>query len=116
MREMLVMAVVATAMMTSTALATNDTRQDVVTSCQKEAARGQALAWRMEPSLRTIIEDKRRKMNAACAAFLSGAGGTAELSQCLHQASASRLHIQRDRYLDRAQIERQKEQCRAAAK
>lgn len=116
MRKMLVLAVAAGVMVTSTALATQNPRADAVASCQKEAARTQALAWKMEPSLRNIIEGKRQKMNAACAAFLSGAGGTAQLSQCLHEASAARMHIQRDRNTDRAHVERQRETCEAAAK
>lgn len=95
------------------AMAAQTSKEDMVTACQKEAARGQALAWRMEPSLRNIIEGQRRHMDKACAAFLAGGTGTTTaLSQCLHAASHGQMHIQRDRNQDRAHVERQKWLCR----
>lgn len=96
------------------AMATQASREDLVAACQREAARGHALAWRMEPSLRNGIEGQRKQMSAACAAFLAGGRGTtALLSQCLHEASQGPLHIQRGRNMDRAHVERQKDLCRA---
>lgn len=95
------------------AVATQGAREDLVAACQREAARGQALAWRMEPSLRNTIQGQRKRMSEACAAFLAGGGSTSALSQCLHEAAQGQMHIQRDRNQDRTHIERQKEICRA---
>ncbi|MDZ4739155.1 MAG: hypothetical protein SGJ03_04545 [Alphaproteobacteria bacterium] len=96
------------------AMAAQTSSADLVTACQREAARGQALAWRMEPSLRGIIEGQRRHMSEACAAFLLGGhGSTQALSHCLHAASHGQMHIQRDRNQDRAHVERQKDHCLA---
>ena len=97
----------------STASATQQSRDDVIAACQKEAKTGYALAWQMEPSLRTTIDSHRKKMSEACAAFASGSiTTTAALSQCLHETSAGPVHIQRDRDRDENHIARQRQLCR----
>ena len=101
-------------LVTSNAMATQTSRDDLVSACQKEAKSGNALAWKMEPSLRNVIEDHRKKMSAACMAFVTGTNSsTAALSQCLHETSAGTLHIQRDRNMDRPHLARQRDLCRA---
>ena len=97
----------------STASATQTPRADVIAACQKEATSGYALAWKMEPSLRTTIDSHRKKMSEACAAFASGKVTTTQaLSQCLHETSAGPVHIQRDRARDEAHIARQRLLCK----
>ena len=116
MRKMVGALLAAGLVLGADAMAAQTSNADLVTACQREAARGQALAWRMEPSLRNIIEGQRLHMSEACAAFLVGGhGSTQALSQCLHEASHGQMHIQRDRNQDRAHVERQKEVCRALA-
>lgn len=113
MRRLFAASVVSALIAASTAAATQATRDDVIAACQKEAKAGYALAWKMEPSLRTTIDTHRRKMSEACAAFASGkVTTTAALSQCLHETSAGPVHIQRARDRDREHIARQRDLCR----
>ncbi len=96
------------------AVAAQSSREDLVAACQREAELGQALAWRMEPSLRGVIEGQRKHMSEACAAFLlGGPAPKAALSRCLHEASHGQMHVQRGRNKDRAHVELQKNLCRA---
>ncbi|MEQ1755390.1 MAG: hypothetical protein ABL973_14810 [Micropepsaceae bacterium] len=114
MRRVISATLAAGVLATSVAWATNSSREDLVTACQREAQSSYALAWKMEPSLRGSIETHRRKMSAACAAFVTGGTNTtAVLSQCLHETSAGPVHIQRARNMDRQHIARQRALCRS---
>jgi hypothetical protein len=113
MRKLIAASLAAGLIATSAASATQNSRADVIAACQKEAATGYALAWKMEPSLRSTIDSHRKKMSNACAAFASGTiSTTAALSQCLHETSAGPVHIQSGRDRDREHIARQRDLCR----
>jgi hypothetical protein len=99
--------------LTGLANAAQPSTNDKVSACQKEANVGYALAWRMEPSLRPSIEEHRKRMSDACAAFVAGkATSTAALLQCLRETSSGPAHAQRARNQDHAHIARQRDLCR----
>jgi hypothetical protein len=99
--------------LTGLANAAQPSTNDKVSACQKEAKVGYALAWRNEPSLRPSIEGHRKRMSAACAAFVAGKTSlTAALSQCLRESSSGPAHVQRARNQDHAHIARQRDLCR----
>jgi hypothetical protein len=101
-------------LMSAEGIAAQTSPESLVTACKQEAKRSHELAMRMEPSLRNVIEGHRASMSAACSAFIGGTKSTtAALSQCLHEASMGPRHIQRDRNVDRAHVERQESLCRA---
>jgi hypothetical protein len=102
--------------LTGLASAAQPSTNDKVSACQKEAKAGYALAWRNEPTLRPSIEGHRKRMSAACAAFVAGkATSTAALSQCLRETSSGPAHVQRARNQDHAHIARQRDLCRDLA-
>lgn len=112
MRRIISVTLAAGFLATSVAWAANGSRDELVTACQKEAKSSYALAWKMEPSLRDSIETHRKKMSAACAAFVTGGtASTAALSQCLHESSAGPVHVQRARNMDREHIAKQRDLC-----
>lgn len=95
------------------ASAAQNSREDLVTACQKETNSGYALAYRMEPSLKDTVVSHRKKLSAECAAFVTGqANSTAALSNCLHRASMGPVQIQRDHTSDRAHVARVRAICR----
>jgi hypothetical protein len=113
MRKLIAASLAAGLIATSAASATQNSRADVISACQKEANAGYSQAWKMEPSLRSTIESHRKKMSEACAAFASGTlTTTVALSQCLHETSAGPVHIQGGRDRDREHIARQRQLCR----
>lgn len=114
MRKILAASFVAGLIATTAAYATQNSRDDLIAACRKEAETGYSLARKTEPSLRAMIDQHRQRMSAACVAFASGnLSTTAALSQCLHETSAGPLHIQRDRAMDRKSVARQRDLCRA---
>ena len=114
MRRIISVTLAAGVLATSVAWAANSSRDDLVAACQKEARTSYALAWKMEPSLRNSIETHRKKMSAACAAFVTcGTTSTAALSQCLHETSAGPVHVQRARNMDHEHIAKQRDLCRS---
>ena len=89
------------------------TAQTGVAACQAEAVAGHARAWQLEPSLRSMIEEHRTRMSAACARVATER--QAALADCLAEAARGPRHIQRGRNMDRDHIARQKELCRKLA-
>jgi len=114
MRNVFALTIVTGLALTGLASAAQPSKNDKVSTCQKEAKAGYALAWRMEPSLRPSIEEHRKRMSAACAAFVAGKStSTAALSQCLRETSSGPAHVQRARNQDHAHIARQRDLCKA---
>ncbi len=116
MRNVFALTIVTGLALTGLANAAQTAPKDKVSACQNEARAGYALAWRMEPSLRPSIEEHRKRMSDACAAFVAGkASSTAALSRCLRETSSGPAHVQRARNQDHAHIARQRELCRDLA-
>jgi hypothetical protein len=116
MRNVFALTIITGLALTGLASAAQPSTNDKVSACQKEAKAGYALAWRNEPSLRPSIEGHRKRMSAACAAFVTGkANSTAALSQCLRETSSGPAHVQRARNQDHAHIARQRDLCRELA-
>lgn len=85
-------------------------------ACTREAQAGHAMAWRLEPSLRAMIEDHRARMSSICTQLSAGTGSKSEfLADCLSEAAKGPRHIQRGRDMDRDHVARQKELCRKLA-
>ena len=90
---------------------------DLVSSCTHEAQIAHAKAWRLEPSLRPMIEGQRARMAAICKRLSTAQPEerSSLLDDCLREAAAGPRHIQRGRDMDREHIARQQEICRALA-
>jgi hypothetical protein len=97
------------------ASATPSAVDGLIAQCSNEAARSHAQAWRLEPTLRPVIEAHRDLMSTACVRWLSAEKTDVLLSQCLAQAASGPRHIQRGRNMDRAYVERQQAICRKLA-
>lgn len=116
MRNVFALTIVTGLALTGMANATQSAPNDKVAACQNEARAGYALAWRMEPSLRPSIEEHRKRMSEACAAFVAGKSTSkAALAQCLRETSSGPAHAQRARNQDHAHIARQRNLCRDLA-
>lgn len=85
-------------------------------ACTREANAGHALAWRMEPSLRPVIESHRARMSEICTKLATATGSKADLLEdCLAEAARGPRHIQSGRNMDRDHVTRQKDLCRKLA-
>lgn len=116
MRKVFALTIITGLALTGLANATQSSPNDKVSACQKEARAGYALAWRMEPTLRPAIDGHRKRMTAACAAFVAGkASSTSALAQCLRETSSGPVHVQRARNQDHEHIARQRDLCRDLA-
>ena len=96
------------------AKSTTDAR---VAACVSEAQSAHDWAFRLEPSLRPLIEAQRKKLSDVCVSLSNAHGLEAEelLAACEREAAAGPRHIQRGRNMDRAHIARQRAACRALA-
>ncbi len=87
-----------------------------VAACKHVAETSHETAWRLEPSLRAMIEDHRARMSSICTQLSAATGSKSELlADCLSEAAKGPRHIQRGRDMDRDHVARQKELCRKLA-
>ena len=91
---------------------------DLTSACLHEAQLGHAKAWRLEPSLRPMIEGQRTRMRELCTRLANAQSPerAALLDDCLREANQGPRHIQRGRNADREHIARQRDACRALAR
>ena len=91
---------------------------DLASACMREAQLGHAKAWRLEPSLRPMIEGQRTRMRELCTRLANAQSPerAALLDDCLREATQGPRHIQRGRNSDREHIARQQHICRALAR
>ena len=96
------------------AKSTTDAR---VSACVAEAQSSHDWAFRLEPSLRPMIEAQRKTLSDVCVSLSAAHGLEAEelLARCEREAAAGPRHIQDGRNMDRAHIARQRKACRAVA-
>ena len=103
-------------MLALAATATSKEAPAAAAACAREATAGHETAWRLEPSLRTIIESHRMRMSEICTKLAAATGPKADLlADCLAEAARGPRHIQRGRNMDRDHVARQQELCRKLA-